>query len=524
MTERWKTQLERLDRLSPSADLIERAQQRPPTPLPKTTTAQRIGTIVVAGVLTIALAVGGLVLLRDRSTPPPPSATNEVPSDPENGDLLFAASGTGGWNIFALDPDGGEPRQLTDGVRDYDSDPSPDGTKIVYDSETRDGYAIVVADADGANPVVVAQGESPSWSPDGARIAYSNENDGAIWVVNVDGSDAHPITDPTVATSPESDEAPYDWNAAWSPDGTAIAYTRYVSGKFVELPSGKGQTSVTLEELRVWRDDGTDVVLTDEYTYLGDPDWSPDGSTIVFAGAPTLFHEEATDGMAWPRLMTIPSTGGEATPITPDRKRWIAGATWSPDGEWIAFQDDYETIAIVRPDGSDRREIPFGDEVIGLSWGAAPADEVDARSDVPAGTIASGTDPLGGDWRLYLDDASTDHVRFEMGGAGGDVPLYDFEGPIRGVIYGRSAGAPATVSGVVDGAVADVIITTGDERHAATIVDLPQELLPDARFFFCAIADAESLDDPGPAGDVIALDGSGVEVDVRAFGETLPSP
>jgi hypothetical protein len=70
--------------------------------------------------------------------------------------------------------------------------------------------------------------------------------------------------------------------------------------------------------------------------------------------------------------MTIPSSGGDGTPITAGRDRWIGGATWSPDGEWIAFQDDHETIAIVRPDGSDRREIEVGHEVIGLSWGVRP--------------------------------------------------------------------------------------------------------------------------------------------------------
>lgn len=112
--------------------------------------------------------------------------------------------------------------------------------------------------------------------------------------------------------------------------------------------------------------------LTDEYAALGDVDWSPDGSTLVVTGGPTLFHEETTKGIAWPRVLTIPSSGGEATPITPERDCWIGGATWSPDGERIAFQDDNRTIAIVRPDGSGRTEIDLGYEVIGLSWGVAP--------------------------------------------------------------------------------------------------------------------------------------------------------
>ena len=369
MTERWKTQLERIERLHPDDDLLERARQRPTTPLPRDGAGRRAGAIAVAAVLTVGLVVGGIVVMRDRSP-----ATNVVVTPPEvieNGDLLFAANLEDAWHIYAVDPETGEERELTEGVRDYDSDWSPDGTKIVYGSETDGGSEIVIADADGSNPVSIAEGESPSWSPDGTRIAYSSE--GRIWIVNVDGSDAHPVTDP-VSSGGETVSFPssYDWNPSWAPDGRSIAYTRLVSERLAPMPNGEGRTSVTLEELRVWSEDGTDVALTDAYVHLGDVDWSPDGSTLVSTGAHTLFHEESTNGIVWPRVLTMPSSGGEAVPITPERDRWTGGATWSPDGEWIAFQDDYETIAIVHPDGSDRAEIDLGYEVIGLSWGVVP--------------------------------------------------------------------------------------------------------------------------------------------------------
>ena len=327
-----------------------------------------MGAILVATVLTVGLAVGGYVGLSYRGRLSVPGGTPEVV---ENGDLLFAANLENAWHVYAVDPDTGEARELTEGIRDYGSDWSPDGTKIVYDSETGSGYEIVVADADGSNPVSIADGESPSWSPDGTRIAYTSE--GRIWVVNFDGSDAHAVTDPG-SSGGETVSIPssYDWNPSWSPDGRSIAYTRLVSERLAPVPNGEGRASVTLEELRVWSEDGTDVALTDDYAALGDIDWSPDGSTLVFTGGSTVFNEEMTKGIAWPRVLTIPSSGGEVTPITPERDRWIGGATWSPDGEWIAFQDDYKTITIVRSDGSNPTQIDLGYEVIGLSWGVAP--------------------------------------------------------------------------------------------------------------------------------------------------------
>jgi Tol biopolymer transport system component len=299
-----------------------------------------------------------------------------TPAVPRNGELLYAKKLSGGWNLFAFDPATGSERRLTDGVRDYGSDWSPDGTMIVYDSESSFGYDIVVANADGTDPTVIGSGQDPAWSPDGGRIAYVGEGD-RIWVMNYDGSDAHAVTENAPAEPDAGENAPYDWNPAWSPDGHSIAYVRVAAHRLAPVPSGEGRTDVSLEEIRIWHEGTppTDTVLTDAYTNIGDLDWSPNGSLIVFTGAPTLFHEKETNGLAWPRVLLVPSDGGDVTPISPDEKTWAAGATWSPDGKWIAYVNDNHALVVMRPNGTDRRTIsidPGGDEIIGPSWGASP--------------------------------------------------------------------------------------------------------------------------------------------------------
>ena len=94
--------------------------------------------------------------------------------------------------LFAIDVDGAEPRQLTTGEGDHIAPVwSPDGDRIAYISdevENRDfsrHSQVCALPATGGQPELWSKGltrvGSVAWSPDGRRLAAAGSHDGDIW-------------------------------------------------------------------------------------------------------------------------------------------------------------------------------------------------------------------------------------------------------------------------------------------------------------------------------------------------------
>ena len=198
---------------------------------------------------------------------------------------------------------------------------------------------IYVADADGKNPVRIADGapsepgdcggywgEGSLWSPDGRFLAYRG-----------DGGEGEPSCDRTVNISDPAGRRlasfPGEgWAIAWSPDSTRVAVWEDFYGKgTLEIYGLDGVRQAALSMPQGWTASG-DV----------DPVWSPDGRSLLVPRGPVIPVDGST-----PRRLDA------ADP----RQQWMV--THSPNGAEIAYISP-EGLAVAAADGSGARVLVRG--------------------------------------------------------------------------------------------------------------------------------------------------------------------
>ena len=149
---------------------------------------------------------------------------------------------------------------------------SPDGELIVYASAAYGVGSIAVMEGDGTGRRLLVQGEWPDWSSDGQRIVYTSVEGSEhqqVWVMDSDGSNQRRVTgDDTLAS----------FEAAWSPDGSRIAFSTSRHGN----PSA-ADPALWNEEVHLMDPDGsgsrrvTNRLGNDHWP----PAWSPDSTRLL---------------------------------------------------------------------------------------------------------------------------------------------------------------------------------------------------------------------------------------------------
>ena len=216
-----------------------------------------IGTRRLTGAaLSLALACGAALL----SLAPAAGAGGQDGAQPSNhtpepvGKIAFSSERDGNYEIYVMNPDGGGATRLTTNATD-DREPvwSPDGTRIAFVSDrgvaagTTDIYVLSVSSPDtGFTPPTrlttnAADDFQPAWSPDGSKIAFTSSRDGndEIYVMNADGTGQA-----NVSNNPGGD----DFEPSWSPNGQRLAFTstRDVNEEvYVMDATGAGQANIS---------------------------------------------------------------------------------------------------------------------------------------------------------------------------------------------------------------------------------------------------------------------------------------
>lgn len=242
------------------------------------------------------------------------------------------------------------------------------------------GDQVFVIESDGSDERQLTHGgvnKSPAWSADGSRFVWAC--DGDICVADSDGSNVQRLTG-----APEVEQRP-----SWSPDGEWIVFTRPgqdVSDQF-------GAPSARIYKMEV-SDPNNIVQLTDFPST--DPEWSPNGQRIAFfrgwshGGEVWLMRPDGTRAHAINKRYRQGATpswspdGRRIALMAKRRNRWrvavitahgrlirefgferatALGVAWSPDGRRFAYvgatEQQQEALFVVRPDGTQTERLGY---------------------------------------------------------------------------------------------------------------------------------------------------------------------
>ena len=271
--------------------------------------------------------------------------------------------------IYAVNPHGTGLAQLTHepkGLAARWPAWSPGGTRILFVRfNPSNGMGRVwIMNADGTGQRRLASDApgyrdyQPSYAPDGKHIVFTRcaPDDGlcAIWIMRSDGTHRR-----LVVPAIESPDETSNFDPKVSPDGRRITFTRF------------GFRGI-ISQVWVARINGTHAhPLTAPRLEASGPNWSPDGTHIVFSSnssrPQSSLYVMRANGAAVTRLATT---------------KWPTnnfGPAYAPGGGQIAFSSDRrhpdlccEDLFLMRADGSRQHLVRTGLQgVVDIAWGTA---------------------------------------------------------------------------------------------------------------------------------------------------------
>jgi Tol biopolymer transport system component len=263
------------------------------------------------------------------------------PSWTPEGKIVYASNASGNADIWVVDADGRDARQLTTDPG-YDTQAavsvSPDGQTIAFRS-ARGGARIWKMNADGGNqvPLTAEGGLFPLISPDGHWVFFTSyaQPQRSVWKVPVSGGEPVRVSaEPTVGDDPARTTARATFVArAISPDGAFLA------GPFLQTTSHAfrvGLLSIARGDLVQTFGERVNPLEGMEFTPL---EFTPDGRALMYT--------DAKNGVS--NVWAQPIDGGPAKQVTDFMTVGrIFGFGWSRDRRQLAIARGPITSDVVR--------------------------------------------------------------------------------------------------------------------------------------------------------------------------------
>lgn len=255
--------------------------------------------------------------------------------------IVYVGGRTGHKEIWMMDYDGEGQAQITKlGSVSLSPRISPDLSRIAFTTLARGGVDLAMYSLELGKmvtfPRFAGTTQSAAWSPDGTKLAFSSSMRGDPEIFIADASGANPKR---VTANKGGNSSP-----VWNPKtGSQIAF---VSGR------------TGLPQIYTMETDGTNLQRMTEGGYAVSPSWSPNGQFLAFA---------------WKRNYGPGAPGGQDIYVMDiASKQWVQlthdGGTndfpsWSPDGRHIVFESTREggtQIWTMLADGSQQRKLTSG--------------------------------------------------------------------------------------------------------------------------------------------------------------------
>ncbi len=279
---------------------------------------------------------------------------------------------------------------------------------------------------------------NPSFSPDNQQIVFSGLSAGMtdLWIVNADGSNPRRL----------NRDMHGDAHPQWSPDGRTIAFAsdRGPDTDFEVLRFGKYRISLLDLE------SGTVRILPDQAGININPQWSPDGKSLIFisdrTGVANLFLYDIEEQAHYQLTNVL----GAITAVA----EYSPAITWARDADVLAFvyyeRGDHTIYRVQNPRALrgeryvDTRGLMAANAEAAAdrlaAEGAATADSARAVANRLAGT---GSLPMG----VIADSAAARRSYYRAPGAGTRL-----SSQVPAAVMSRSAVGPITVDALLDSA------------------------------------------------------------------------